>query len=37
MVYLQYLNRLDRNEERIEERGNAFEELHDYDGFESSY
>ena len=31
MVYLQYLNRFERNEERIEERGDAFEELnHDF-------
>ena len=36
MVYLQYLNRFDRNEEIREERGDAFEELDDYD-FQSSY
>ena len=35
MVYLQYLNRFDRNQQRIEERGNAFEELDD--NFQSSY
>ena len=41
MVYLQYLNRFDRNEERIKERGDAFEELDDDDDddddFRSSY
>ena len=36
MVYLQYLNRFDHNEERIEERGDEFEDL-DGDDFQSSY
>ena len=36
MVYLQYLNRFDSNEERIEERVDAFEELDD-DDLQSSY
>ena len=31
MVYLQYLNQFERNEERIEERGDVFEELEDDD------
>ena len=35
MVYLQYLNRFDRNEERIEERGDEIEELDD--DFQSLY
>ena len=37
MIYLQYLNRFDRNEERIEERGDASEELDDDYDIQSSY
>ena len=36
MVHLQYLNRFDRNEERIEEGGDAFKELDDDYDFQSS-
>ena len=37
MVYLQYLNRFDRNEKRIEERDDAFEVLDDDYDLQSSY
>ena len=39
VVYLQqaYLNRFDRNEERIEERGDTFEELYDDDDFQRKF
>ena len=42
MVYLQYLNRFERNKERIDETDDAFEELDDDDDdddddFQSSY
>ena len=37
MVHLQYLNRFDHNEERIEEMGDAFEELDDDYDIQSSY